>query len=78
VARVRPSERGAALATLSIFLDLAFGGGPVLLGFVANAANIPAAFLVGAVIAACGAIGTAVAALRWSAPAPAVGATDEG
>jgi MFS family permease len=78
VARVRPSERGAALATLSIFLDLAFGGGPVLLGFVANAANIPAAFLVGAVVAACGAIGTAVAALRWSAPAPAVGATDEG
>ena len=78
VARVRPSERGAALATLSIFLDLAFGGGPVLLGFVANAANIAAAFLVGAVVAACGAIGTAVAALRWSAPAPAVGATDEG
>ncbi|MDQ6683304.1 MAG: MFS transporter, partial [Chloroflexota bacterium] len=58
VARVQPSERGAALGTLSIFLDLAFGGGPVLLGFVADAANIPAAFLVGALVAACGAIGT--------------------
>lgn len=78
VARVQPSERGAALGTLSIFLDLAFGGGPVLLGFVADAANIPAAFLVGAVIAACGASGTLVAALRWRAPTPAVGATDEG
>lgn len=63
VARVQPSERGAALGTLSIFLDLAFGGGPVLFGLVADAANIPAAFLVGALVAAGGAIGTAVAAL---------------
>lgn len=78
MARVQPSERGAALGTLSIFLCLAFGGGPVLLGFVADAANIPAAFLVGAVVAACGASLTPVAALRWSAPAPALDATEEG
>jgi len=67
LARVRPSERGAALGTLSIFLDLAFGGGPVLLGLVADAANIPAAFLAGAVIAAAGAVGTGVAAFRHHA-----------
>ncbi len=77
VARVQPSERGAALGTVSIFLDLAFGGGPVLLGFVADAANIPAAYLVGALVAACGAIGTAVAALMRTSPL-GVGAANEG
>ena len=67
--RVRPAERGAALGTLSIFLDLAFGGGPVVLGIVADAAGIPAAFLVAGAVAFLGAIGTAAAALRRRAPA---------
>src|SRR5687767_13751835 len=39
-----PSERGAAFGTVSIFLDLAFGGGPVLLGLIVAAADIPTAF----------------------------------
>ena len=63
MARVRPSERGAAFGTVSIFLDLAFGGGPVLLGLVADAAGIPAAFLVAAIVPAAGAVGTLAVAL---------------
>lgn len=59
-----PSERGAAFGTVSIFLDLAFGGGPVVLGLIVAAADIPTAFLVAALIPASGAIVTAFAALR--------------
>jgi len=61
--RVAPSERGAAFGTVSMFLDLAFGGGPVLLGLVVDAASIPTAFLLGALVPALGAIITAIAAL---------------
>lgn len=60
--RVEPSERGAAMGTVSLFLDLAFGGGPMLLGLIAGAGGIPTAYAVAAGIAAAGAIGTAVAA----------------
>lgn len=59
-----PSERGAAFGTVSIFLDLAFGGGPVVLGLIVDAASIPTAFLLAALIPATGAILTAFAALR--------------
>ena len=58
-----PSERGAAFGTVSIFLDLAFGGGPVLLGLIVGAADIPTAFLLGALVPAAGAVATAMAAL---------------
>jgi predicted MFS family arabinose efflux permease len=58
--RVVPSERGAAMGTASVFLDLAFGGGPVVLGVVAGVAGIPWAFAVAAAVAAIGAIGVAV------------------
>jgi MFS family permease len=61
--RVAPAERGAAMGTVSLFLDLAFGGGPMLLGVVAGGAGIPAAYAVAAAIAAIGAIGTAAVAL---------------
>lgn len=61
---LEPSERGAAFGTVSIFLDLAFGGGPVLLGLIVGAANIPSAFVIAALIPAAGAIVTAFAALR--------------
>lgn len=61
--RVDPAERGAAFGTVSIFLDLAFGGGPVMLGLMVDWADIPTAFLAGAVIPAVGAVVTAVAAL---------------
>ena len=50
----KPSERGAASGTASAFLDLGIGGGPILLGFVAQSAGIPWAFGVGAAIAFVG------------------------
>lgn len=61
-ARIGASERGSAMGTASLFLDLAFGGGPMMLGLVAAAAGIPAAFAAGAAIALIGAIGTTTAA----------------
>jgi predicted MFS family arabinose efflux permease len=64
VARVAPSQRGAALGTASAFIDLGFGGGPILLGIVANSSGIPAAFVVGAMVAALGSAGTAIMARR--------------
>lgn len=71
MARVGASERGAAFGTVSIFLDLAFGGGPVLLGFVADAAGIPAAFVVAAIVPAAGAVATLIAAISRGADARA-------
>jgi MFS family permease len=62
--RVVPSERGVALGTTSLFIDLAFGGGPMLFGFVAVGLGIPAAFVAGAILATLGAGGTAYAATR--------------
>lgn len=59
-ARVEPSERGAASGTATFFIDLGFGGGPFVAGFVAAAAGVPAAFVVGAAVAMAGAIGTLV------------------
>jgi len=64
MSRVHPSERGAASGTVSIFLDLAFGGGPVVLSLIVDAASIPTAFLLGALIPAVGAVFTGFAALR--------------
>jgi predicted MFS family arabinose efflux permease len=57
-ATASPSERGAASGTASVALDLGIGGGPVLLGLVAQGAGIPAAFLVGAVVALAGSVWT--------------------
>jgi MFS family permease len=70
-ARVPASERGSGSGTASLFLDLAFGGGPMLLGLVAGQAGIPAAFTVAAVVAAAGAVGTAFLALPRRQPAEA-------
>jgi MFS family permease len=72
-ARVPASERGSASGTTSIFLDLAFGGGPALLGFVAGSAGIPGAFAVAAALAALGAVGTL--ALAYSGQRRTVSAT---
>ena len=66
--RVDPGERGAAFGTVSIFLDLAFGGGPVLLGLIVDAASIPTAFLAVAIVPAVGAVLTAFAAVRVRSP----------
>jgi MFS family permease len=62
MARVRPAERGAAFGTVSIFLDLAFGGGPVLMGLIVSASDIPVAFLVVAAVPLVGAAGTLIVA----------------
>lgn len=53
-AMVGPHERGAAAGTATIFIDLGFGGGPMLLGFVAASAGIPAAFAAAAAVTAAG------------------------
>lgn len=53
-ARADASERGAASATASVFLDLGLGGGPILLGLVAGAAGLPWAFAAAAGVAVAG------------------------
>jgi MFS family permease len=68
---VPASERGAASGTASICLDLAFGGGPMLLGLVAGASNIPTAFAVGAGVDLIGAAATAAVPVLGRRTAPA-------
>ena len=69
----RPHDQPVASGTPSLFIDLGFSGGPMLLGMVAGSAGIPAAFLVAAVIAAVGAGGSAMLSIdrRSAAIAPA-------
>jgi MFS family permease len=45
-AAVAAAERGSAAATTSIFIDLGLGGGPMLVGVIAAATSVPAAFVV--------------------------------
>jgi MFS family permease len=54
VAGVPPGERASVIGTTSAFLDLAFGLGPAMLGFVAAAVGRPGTFLAGAAVAAAG------------------------
>jgi MFS family permease len=54
VAGVRPGERAQVMGTTSAFIDLAFGAGPVAMGFVAVSLGRPAAFVAGAAVAAAG------------------------
>lgn len=51
VSRVVPEERGTVMGTATLFLDLAFGLGPVLLGAIAARAGFGAAFVASAVLA---------------------------
>jgi MFS family permease len=51
---VPAGERAQVMGTTSAFIDIAFGVGPVAMGFVAGALGRPAAFLAGAAVAAAG------------------------
>jgi predicted MFS family arabinose efflux permease len=70
-ATAKPSERGAASGTASVFLDLGIALGPMLLGLAAQAGGIPFAFGIAAavVLAGCGWILTLSRARRTLAPA---------
>jgi predicted MFS family arabinose efflux permease len=57
-ATAAPSERGAASGTVSAFLDLGLGGGPILLGLVAESVGIPWTFGVAAAVALAGSVWT--------------------
>ena len=54
--RVPPSQRGSAAGTASVFIDLGLSSGPVVMGLVAAAGGIPAAFLTGAGLSAAGGV----------------------
>jgi MFS family permease len=64
LAHVAAHERGAAMGTMSVSIDLAFGAGPMVFGLVAAAGGIPAAFLAGAGLAMVGAVGAVIALRR--------------
>ena len=68
---VSPAERGAAAGTATLFIDLGFGGGPLMAGFVAASAGIPAAFALAGLVAGVGAVGTLIGPrmLRSALPA---------
>ncbi|HYN70304.1 MAG TPA: MFS transporter, partial [Candidatus Eisenbacteria bacterium] len=52
---VTPGQRGAVMGTASLFVDVAFGLSPAVLGLLATVTGYPATFLVSGVIAAIGA-----------------------
>jgi MFS family permease len=66
---VPPSRRGSAAGTASVFIDLGFSGGPILLGVAAGVGGLPAAFLAGAALAAAGAVLLASRPTRGPLPA---------
>lgn len=55
-----PAERGAAIGTITAFIDLGFTAGPVSLGVIASRFDNRATFLGGAAIAAVGVIGQVI------------------
>ena len=57
-ATAKPSERGAASGTASACVDVGLGGGPIVLGFVAESLGIPWAFGVAAGFALAGSVWT--------------------
>jgi predicted MFS family arabinose efflux permease len=72
-ATAAPSERGAASGTVSAFLDLGLGGGPIVLGLVAESAGIPWTFGVAAAVALAGSAWTlSLAGMARRTPALAV------
>ena len=66
---IPPRERGTLLGTMSAFLDLSFGLGPMALGLVAAGAGYPATFLVSAAVASAGLVLLLATARRRRRPA---------
>jgi MFS family permease len=60
LSRVPAAERGSAMATVSIFIDLAFGAGPIVVGAVAGLASIPTGYAAVGAMAAVAALGVVV------------------
>lgn len=56
VSRVPPEERGTVVGTTAVFLDVAFGIAPVVLGGVAVTTGAAATFVISGVIAAVGSV----------------------
>jgi MFS family permease len=56
VARVPPEERGSVVGTGAVFLDVAFGVAPVVLGVMASGTGAGPTFLLSAAIAALGSV----------------------
>lgn len=68
---VPPSQRGSAAGTASVFIDLGLSGGPVVVGLVAAASSLSAAFLSAAALAGAG---SALLAFRRTPGAPVASA----
>ncbi|MEX1170312.1 MAG: MFS transporter [Chloroflexota bacterium] len=71
VSRVPATERGRVVGTTTVFLDIAFGAAPVVLGFVADGSGYRATFLVSAGLAVVAAmiLGAGRGSLRRPLPA---------
>jgi predicted MFS family arabinose efflux permease len=63
---VPPDERGAVVGTTTLFIDVAFGLSPALLGLMAGATGYPATFLVSGVVAAAGATWLLLRGRAWA------------
>ncbi|MEW5991109.1 MAG: MFS transporter [Chloroflexota bacterium] len=66
VVGVPADERGAVVGTTSLFIDVAFGLSPALLGLLAGPAGYPATFLVSSVVAAAGATWLLLPGRAWA------------
>lgn len=73
VARAPVEERGVAVATATLFIDVSFGIAPVVLGAVAEVGGYPLGFVVAGAVSAIGAL-VLVVTLR-ARPVPAGAAT---
>jgi MFS family permease len=67
--QVPAAERGSAAGTASACIDLGFGGGPLLFGFVATSLGVGAAFGAAAAVALVGALGAVLASRMVMQPA---------
>jgi MFS family permease len=73
VSRVPATERGLVVGTAAVFLDLAFGVAPVVLGFVADATGYRTTFLVSALLAVVAVAVLRAARVSFQRPSPVAG-----